>query len=237
MTCVNCARTIEIALRRKEGVKNVEVSFELGRVKVEFDEGKVSEEEIARTIEELGYRVLEEDSGKRDVYILIFSGISALAITFLMFYPIPYGLYVQFLLSTIVQVFGGWKFYRGSYSSLKNGVAGMDVLVSLGTTGAYAYSVLALLGVIPGTPFFETNTFLVTFVRGGRFIEERAKKRALRLLKSLLTAQHSEVSVIEDGNEVRKNVRELMKGEVIVCRPGDLIPIDGVVVKGRGYVS
>ncbi len=237
MTCVNCARTIEIALRRKEGVKNVEVSFELGRVKVEFDEGKVSEEEIARTIEELGYRVLEEDSGKRDVYILIFSGISALAITFLMFYPIPYGLYVQFLLSTIVQVFGGWKFYRGAYSSLKNGVAGMDVLVSLGTTGAYAYSVLALLGVIPGNPFFETNTFLVTFVRGGRFIEERAKKRALRLLKSLLTAQHSEVSVIEDGNEVRKNVRELVKGEVIVCRPGDLIPIDGVVVKGRGYVS
>ncbi len=237
MTCVNCARTIEIALKRKEGVRDVEVSFELGRVKVDFDENKVSEEDIARTIEELGYRVLEEEGGKAESYLLLFSGLSALLITALMFYPVPYGLYVQFLLSTLVQVFGGWKFYKGAYNSLRNGVAGMDVLVSLGTTGAYVYSLLTLLGFIPGSPFFETNTFLITFVRGGRFIEERAKKRALRLLKSMLTAQHSEVSVLEDGNEVRKNVRELMRGEVIVCRPGDLIPIDGVVVKGRGYVS
>ncbi|WP_457599787.1 heavy metal translocating P-type ATPase [Hydrogenivirga sp.] len=237
MTCVNCARTIEIALKKKEGVKGVEVSFELGRVKVEFDEDKVSEEDIARTIEELGYRVIEEEEGGKEAYILAFSGLSSLLIVALMLYPLPNSLYAQFLLSTLVQAIGGWKFYRGAYNSLKNGVAGMDVLVSLGTTGAYLYSLLTLLGFIPGAPFFETNAFLITFVRAGRFIEDRAKRRALKLLKRMLSSQHSEVVVLENGEEVRKNVRELRRGEVIICRPGDLIPIDGEVVRGRGYVS
>ncbi len=237
MTCVNCARTIEIALKRKEGVRNVEVSFELGRVKVEFDENTVSEEEIVRTIENLGYRVLEEEEGKRDIYILALSSISSIIILLLMFYQIPYGLYVQFALSTLVQIVGGWKFYTGAYNSLRNGVAGMDVLVALGTTGAYVYSLLTFFNILSGNPFFETNTFLITFIRGGRFIEERAKKRALKLLKELLSAQHSEVTVIEDGKEIKKNVREVFKGEIILCRTGDMILLDGVVIKGEAYVS
>ena len=237
MTCVNCARTIEIALKKKSGVKDVEVSFELGRVKVDFDSSKLSEEDIVRTIENLGYRVLEEESPRTDLYVLLFSGFSALAITLLMLYPVPGATYIQFFLSTLVQFLGGWKFYTGAYNSLKNGVAGMDVLVSLGTTGAYLYSLLALLNLVPGTPFFETNAFLITFVRAGRFIEERAKKRAVKLLKSLLSSQNSEVTVLEDGREVKKNVREVFKGEVVVCRGGDIVPLDGRVIRGHAYVS
>ncbi|MDQ7082338.1 MAG: cation transporter [Aquificota bacterium] len=122
MTCVNCARTIEIALKRKEGVKDVEVSFELGRVKVDFDRSRLSEEDIVRTIESLGYRVLEEESPRTDLYVLLFSGFSALAITLLMFYPVPKVTYFQFLLSTTVQFVGGWKFYSGAYNSLQERV-------------------------------------------------------------------------------------------------------------------
>ena len=237
MSCVNCARTIEIALKRKEGVKSVEVSFELGRVKVEFDEDKVGEEEIVRTIDSLGYRVVEEEESKKDALILLLSGASSLAIVLLMLYPVEGGLYIQLLLSTLVQIVGGWKFYRGAYSSLSKGVAGMDVLVSLGTSGAYLYSLLALLGFIKGSPFFETNALLITFVRGGRFIEEKAKRRATQLLRSMLSAQHSEVVVIEEGKEVNKNVREVSKGERVLYRSGDIVLLDGVVVKGSAYVS
>ena len=237
MTCVNCARTIEIALKRKEGIKDVEVSFELGRVKVEFNEDLLSEEEITRTIESLGYRVVEEEAGAKELYIVAFSGLSAVVITALMFIQVPYGVYVQFALSTLVQVFGGWKFYKGAYNSLKNGVAGMDVLVSLGTSGAYLYSILTLFRFIPGSPFFETNVFLITFISGGRLIENKAKKKALKLLKNLLSAQHTEAVVLENGQEIKKNVRELRKGEIVLCRTGDIVPVDGVVVKGEAYLS
>lgn len=237
MSCVNCARTIEIALKKKEGVKGVEVSFELGRVKVSFDERKISEEEIVRTIEDLGYRVVEDIDRRRDLYILLLSALSSLLITLLMFYQVPYGMAFQLLLSTFVQIVGGWKFYVGAYNSLRNGVAGMDVLVALGTSGAYLYSLFSFLGILGGYPFFETNAFLITFVRGGRFIEEKAKERATSLLKRLLSVQNSEVTVFENGREIRKNVREIFKGEVFLCRTGDMIPLDGVIVEGEGYVS
>ncbi len=237
MTCVNCARTIEIALRKREGVREVEVSFELGRVKVEFDENRLGEEEIVRLIEDLGYRVIEEDTDRKETYVLLFSALSSVLILSLMFYEVPQGILIQFLLSTAVQLFGGWKFYTGAYNTLRNRVAGMDVLVALGTTGAYLYSTLVLAGLLPGDPFFETNAFLITFVRGGRFIEEKTKRRALRLLKELLSSQHSEVTVLREGREEKRNVREVSKGEVILCRTGDMILLDGVVLEGRAYVS
>ncbi len=237
MSCVNCARTIEIALRRKEGVMDVEVSFELGRVRVDFDEGRISEEEIVKTIETLGYRVIEEEGNSKETAVLLISLTSALLITFLMFKPVPYGSYVQLLLSTLVQVVGGWKFYRGAIVSLLRGSAGMDVLVALGTTGSYLYSLLAFLRFIPGDPFFETNAYLISFVRTGRFIEERAKRRATALLRRMLGAQHSEVTVLEGGREVRKNVREVRRGEVVLLRGGDMILVDGKVIKGEAYVS
>lgn len=237
MTCVNCARTIDIALKKREGVKKVDVSFELGRVRIEFDESKISEEEITRVIEQLGYRVVEEQEGGGEMYILLLSGLSALLIMGLMFRPFEGSVYIQLALSTLVQALGGWTFYKGAYNSLRNGVAGMDVLVALGTTGAYLYSLLSLFGIIPGTPFFETNAFLITFVKAGRLIEDRAKRKALKLLKDMLTLQHSEVTVIENGEELKRNVRELRKGELILCRPGDMVPVDGVVIGGKGYVS
>ena len=235
MTCVNCARTISLVLKKKEGVKKVDVSFELGKVTVEYDDSKISKEEIVRTIETLGYRVVEEKS--HDTKVVLFSGFASLLILLSMALNIPYGTPFQLLLSTAVQLIGGWAFYRGAYKSLRNGVANMDVLVSLGTSGAYLYSLLAFLGVIPGSPFFETNALLITFVRGGRLIEERARRRTTSLLRRLMGAQHSEVTVIEEGREVRKPVREVRKGEVLLFRTGDMVLTDGRVLKGSALVS
>ena len=235
MTCVNCARTISLVLKKKEGVKKVDVSFELGKVTVEYDDSKISKEEIVRTIETLGYRVVEEKS--HDTKVVLFSGFASLLILLSMALNIPYGTPFQLLLSTAVQLIGGWAFYRGAYKSLRNGVANMDVLVSLGTSGAYLYSLLAFLGVIPGSPFFETNALLITFVRGGRLIEERARKRTTSLLRRLMGVQHSEVTVIEEGREVRKPVREVKKGEVLLFRTGDMVLTDGRVLKGSALVS
>ncbi len=236
MSCVNCARTIERTLTSADGVEEVEVSFELGRVTVSYDPAKISEDQIARLIENLGYRVIDE-RGRRDLLRLIVSLLSSALIVILILTSPPGGIYLQAVLSTLVQIFAGWKFYRGAYASLKNRVAGMDVLVSLGTTGAYLYSMLVLAGVLRGEPFFETNSLLITFVLAGRLIEEFAKKRSLKLLSGMLSVHKSEVTVLRDGKEEKVNVREVFKGDVILCRTGDMVPLDGVVVKGSAWVS
>ncbi|NPB07446.1 MAG: cadmium-translocating P-type ATPase [Aquificae bacterium] len=236
MSCVNCARTIEIALKRLRGVKEVRVSFELGRVEVEYDPGKVSEEEIAARIRDLGY-LPEEEKDKKEELLLGFSLLSSFLFLLLMIVRPPYGLEVQLLLSGLVQFTAGLKFYRGALYSLREGTAGMDVLVSLGTTGSYVYSLLAYLKLLPGTPFFETNVFLITFVRAGKYIEERAKERAIRGLKEFISSSYSRVRVLSEGREVEKEPREVVKGEKIVLRSGDEVLLDGKVLEGEAYVS
>ncbi len=236
MSCVNCARTIEIALKRLGGVKEVRVSFELGRVEVEYDPGKVSEEEIAARIRDLGY-LPEEEKDRKEELLLGFSLLSSFLFLLLMIVRPPYGLEVQLLLSGLVQFTAGLKFYRGALYSLREGTAGMDVLVSLGTTGSYVYSLLAYLKLLPGTPFFETNVFLITFVRAGKYIEERAKERAIRGLKEFISSSYSRVRVLSEGREVEKEPREVVKGEKIVLRSGDEVLLDGKVLEGEAYVS
>ena len=237
MSCVNCARTIEIALKNRDGVKNVEVSFELGRVKVEFDEETVSEDQLIRTIESLGYKVIHGEEESKDLIVLGFCFLGSLYFVLSMVLDPLADPLIQALVSIAVQIVGGFKFYKGAYSSLKNKVAGMDVLVALGTSGSLLYSLLAWAGLIEGDPFFETNVFLITFVRLGRFIEDRMKKKALAKLKALLSAQSSEVKVLEGEREVKKRAQEVSKGEKIVLRTGDTVLLDCKVIKGEVLVS
>ena len=236
MSCVNCARAIEINLKRTKGVKKVNVSFELGRLEVEFDESLISEEDIIRKVEELGYRISGEKKNYELLH-LIFSLISSGIILTSMFLSFPFKYELQLLISTLVQFTLGIKFYNGAYRSLKEKVAGMDVLISLGTTGAYLYSVLSYLKLIGGTPFFETNVFLITFVRLGRFIEEKAREKAVKGLKEFFSISNKKVKVLENGKEVERNIREVFKGDKVVYRSGEQILTDGKVEEGSGEVD
>ncbi len=236
MSCVNCARAIEITLRKTEGVKSVKVSFELGRVDVEYDEKIVSEEKIVNKIEELGYRVVKEKE-KRDEIALLLSLLASTFMFLTMLFPLPLKPELQLLVSTLIQFTVGLKFYTGAISTLRQGIAGMDVLVSLGTTGAYLYSVLSLFKLIPGYPMFETNVFLITFVRIGKYIEERARNKAVEGLREVLTLSFKKVKVLGEKGEVEKNVREVLRGERVVYRTGEQILLDGVVIEGEALVN
>jgi Cu2+-exporting ATPase/Cu+-exporting ATPase len=238
MTCVNCARAIEISLKNLKGISKVSVSFELGRVLVDYDPNFVSEEDIKRIIEDLGYRVVSVRSPKSfEKPILIFCVVSSLTIMVLMFIPFHQTLLFQLILATLVQGIGGYKFYRSAYHSLKAKVGNMDVLVSLGSTSAYFYSLLAWLKVLPGEPFFETSAFLITFVRIGKYLEERSKGKALALLKELYALQTSKVIVLTPKGEKEVLVRDLLPGDIILLKQGAIVPVDGKVLKGEVEVD
>lgn len=150
----------------------------------------------------------------------------------LMHFHQPYSLYIQAFLSLIVQIFGGLKFYKGAIVSLKTKTGNMDLLVSIGTTSALAYSFLSLFGVLPGDPFFETNAFLISFVRLGKYIEERTRSKALSLLKDLFALQTSKVRLLTPEGEVEANISEVFPGDILIVKTGDLVPVDSRVVEG-----
>ncbi|MCR8433650.1 MAG: cation-translocating P-type ATPase [Crenarchaeota archaeon] len=233
MTCVNCARAMEITLKRLKGIKKVEVSFPLGKVYVEFEEEFLGPEEIIKVIEESGYRVVEiEKKRTHERKILFLSFMVSIAIMVLMFFHHSYSLYIQASLSILIQIVGGLKFYKGAYIGLKSRIGNLDLLVALGTTSALFYSLLALFQVLPGDPFFETNAFLLSFVRLGKYIEEKTKGRALALLKELFALQTAKVRVLTSKGEREVPVSEVFPGDIILLKPGDLVPLDGEVEEG-----
>ncbi|MFN3567381.1 MAG: heavy metal translocating P-type ATPase [Caldimicrobium sp.] len=234
MTCVNCAKAIEISLKKLKGVNKVEVSFEVGRCFVEYNKDFLSLEEIIKVIESLGYRVVAQKV-KKDYQreILVFSFLSSVIIMLLMFWDHHQSLIFQAILSLSVQIIGGLKFYRGAYSGLKTRIGNMDLLVALGTTAALIYSLCSFFRLLPGEPFFETNAFLISFVRLGKYIEERTKRKSLHLLKELFSIQTSKVRLFLKGTEKEVSIEEVLPGDILIFKTGDLIPLDSEIVEGK----
>ncbi len=147
--------------------------------------------------------------------------------------------WVQFLLATPVQVVLGRPFYENSYKALvTNGRANMDVLIALGSTTAYAYSVAALSGAIAGSLYFDTAALILVFITLGNYLEARSKGRAGEALRRLLEMEADRATLIdEDGDEEEVPVDEVEVGDRMKVRPGEKIPTDGVVVDGRSAVD
>lgn len=232
MTCVNCAQAIKISLERIKGIEKVDVSFELGRVVVEFKEELISPEQIKSVIESLGYRVEEVKGRSKAPELLAFCWLLSLLIMALMLWHSRESLYLQAILSVAVQAVGGYSFYRSTLNALKAGVGNMDLLVALGSTSALIYSLLALGGILHGEPFFETSAFLITFVRTGKFLEEWVKSRALKSLRELFGLQAIKVRVLKGEKEELKSVQEVFVGDTIVLRAGDMVAVDCRLVEG-----
>jgi P-type Cu+ transporter len=237
MTCANCARAIELTLKKLHGVYDVKVSFELGRAWVEFNEELLSLENIKEAIESLGYTVEREEVKQYEAYILALCWLSGAVVMLSMFWHNPWSVYLQALLATLVQLVGGFKFYRSAYYSLKARTGNMDLLVALGSTSALLYSYLALFKLIPEEPLFETSLFLITFVRTGKFLEERAKRKATESLRRMFGLQSLRVKVLKEGKEEEKGVHEVFIGDEIVLRTGDMVSLDCRLVEGKVVVD
>ena len=149
--------------------------------------------------------------------------------------------YGGFLLATPVQFAVGWRFYRGTWDSVRNRMANMDVLIALGTTAAWAYSTIVTFvpGLFPGArlTYFEASAFIIALILLGKYMEELAKGRASDALRKLLDLQPRTATVVRDGKEAEIPIEQVRVDDVLLVRPGERIPVDGIVVAGDSSVD
>ena len=264
MTCAACAARIEKGLNRMEGVTSAAVNLATNSAVVEFHEGVLSIEDILEKIKKLGYKGIvqkerEDRANRREARIqhkkrqLAISVILSLPLFYTMLAHLPFDIglplprilmnpWFQLLLATPVQFYIGGPFYIGAYRALRNKSANMDVLVSLGTSAAYFYSLyeafktLAFPAYMPKL-YFETSALLITLVLVGKYFEALAKGRTTEAISKLLNLQAKEALVIRNGEEIKVPLDEVVIGDAVLVKPGEKIPVDGTVISGSSSVD
>ncbi len=145
--------------------------------------------------------------------------------------------YVLFAMATPVQFIAGWQFYRGSWAALKHRMGNMDLLIAIGTSAAYFYSVAATFFLMGQEVFYEIGALLIGFVLLGKLLEARAKGKTSDAIKKLMGLQPRTARVLRDGSELDIDVEEVVAGDIVVVRPGEKVPVDGIVTEGRSSVD
>ncbi|MGB9836860.1 MAG: heavy metal translocating P-type ATPase [Candidatus Saccharicenans sp.] len=266
MHCASCVSRIENGLLRQKGVVKATANLATSRVSVEFIPGEITEALIKKTIEDLGYQVVEELTPeteespldkqtvselltlKRKLWlggflaVLIFLGNMRELIPW-----VPGWLsnhYVLFAMTTIVQFYVGRDFLRRAWKALLHRATDMNTLVSVGTLSAYFYSTAVTFlpglfiraGVAPAI-YFDTSAVIIVLVLFGRYLEARAKRRTLASIQKLIHLQAKKATVIRQGQEIEVPVDQVEEGETVVVRPGEKIPVDGLVLEGQSSVD
>ncbi|HSJ57387.1 MAG TPA: heavy metal translocating P-type ATPase, partial [Anaerolineae bacterium] len=263
MTCANCAMAIERGLGRMDGVVDVNVNLASERASVQYLPGVTSLAAIQHTIRELGYDVIVPGEGEaaedveraareaeiRDQTRKFWVGVAFTLPLFLLSMGRDFGLlgmwahasWVNWLflaLATPVQFYVGWDYYVGGGKSLRAGSANMDVLVAMGSSAAYFYSLaVLLLPGLGGHVYFETSAAIITLIKLGKMLEARAKGRTSEAIKKLMGLRPKTARVVRDGQEVDVPIAAVMLGDVVLVRPGERLPVDGVVIEGHSAVD
>ena len=267
MTCANCVATVERALQKTEGVTEVSVNYATERATVRVEASAAGIDELAEAVERVGYGVVRADepdldnaeAEARDAELdkqtrLFWSGVLfagplfalSMARDFLWLGTWAQGPWVNWLmfaLATPVQFYVGWDYYVGSWKSLRNRSANMDVLVALGSSVAFAYSVLVAFALSIGSVgfgehvYFETAALIITLIKLGKLLEIRAKGETSKAVRELMSLRPDTARVLRDDEEREVPLDQVAVGDLVVVRPGERIPVDGVLLNGRSSVD
>ncbi|MBN2472216.1 MAG: copper-translocating P-type ATPase [Anaerolineae bacterium] len=261
MTCANCAFSVGRALKKVEGVLEAEANFANERAVVTLA-ANVPYEQLVSAVEKAGYGVVQAadqtnladaEQAAREAEVrhqerrLLVGAIFTIPL-FVLSMARDFGLLgmwahaawvngLFWALATPVQFYVGWDYYVGAYKALRNGSANMDVLVALGSTVAYLYSIPITLGLLPGHVYFETSAAIITLIVAGKLLEVRAKGRTSAAIKKLMGLRAKTARVVRDGAESDIPVEQVRAGDVVIVRPGEKIPVDGIVLEGHSAVD
>ncbi|MFP4347583.1 MAG: heavy metal translocating P-type ATPase [Desulfococcaceae bacterium] len=264
MTCANCAMNIERTLKKKvDGVLDASVNFASEHVSVDYLPNLTSPEAMAQAIEKAGFTAIlprEEgdetdpeaeareaeirDQTRKFIVGLIFGGVLfvlSMGRDFHLLGPWSYEPWVNWLflaLATPVQFYTGWDYYVGSYKNLRNRTANMDVLVAMGSSVAYFYSIgVILFPNIGDHVYFETAAVIITLIKLGKLLEARTKGRTGAAIRKLMDLTPPTAVVIRGDREEEVPLAEVEAGDLLVVRPGQAIPVDGKVIEGTSSVD
>jgi Cu+-exporting ATPase len=256
MTCATCEKTVGNALRSLNGVVEANVNLSSEKATVTYNSMAVSIADMKRAIEEAGYQYLgiegdeSEDleselritelNKKRNRFLVGFAvGLPLMALIYLPF-KFPFSMsYFMLIVSTPAFVYVSHPIFGGAYRSLKNKNLNMDVMYSLGIGVAFVSSLLGTFGILLSNEFlfYETAVLLASFLMLGRYLEARAKGKTSEAIKKLMGLQAKTAVVLRDGQETEVPIEDVLVGDVVIVKPGEKIPVDGVVLGGESYVD
>ncbi len=256
MTCASCVARVEEALSSVPGVVAANVNLASEKATVEYTEG-MELADLRRAVKEAGYELGSEAETLEDVTTaaqrelrgvrnrFIFAAILASSIMALMWVPSFGGKpYLLWALATPVQFWAGWRFYRGAWGALRHKTTDMNTLVAVGTSAAYFYSMVAVLspGLFAATEVelglhFDTSAMIITLILLGRFLETRARGQTSEAIKKLIGLNPKTALVIRNGEEREISVEDVQVGDLILVRPGERVPVDGIIREGYSSID
>jgi len=248
VTCASCVAKIERQLTRIPGVTSAAVNLATSQLQVKWLEGVVSVAHIRQSLSELNYPVKatvdtpdaaadRHAVNKAFIPVLIGFALSLPMVIAMVGDLLGWGwslpVWLQFALTTPIQVWLGARFYRGAYASLSHGSANMDVLVAMGTTAAYTYSIYLWLIADVMHVYFEASAVVITLVLLGKWLENRAKAMTSEAIRSLMRLQPSQARVWRGTELETTDVDQLKIGDEIQVQPGETVAVDGIIVTGE----
>ena len=261
MTCAACAVSVESYLKPLDGIQNIVVNYPNQSVAIEFDQEIIPIETIQKKLKEIGYEIITGEAKevqkafeeKEEVRLktlkskLIFAAVFSIPIFIMaMFFmgQIPYENWIMMVLSIPVLFWSGSEFFVIAWKKLQHFSSNMDTLVALSTGVAFTFSVFNTVypqyflsqGVMPHV-YFESAVVIITLILLGRYLEEKAKSKTSSAIKKLMGLKPKEVTVIRNGEEIVILIDEIVKGELIILKPGDKVPVDGKVKKGESFID
>ena len=251
MTCVSCANNIEKTLGKTDGIESAIINFAVEKITIEYNPKKIRLIDIQKKVSDIGFELIlkeQEDNEidedevkintikrKMQISLTISTIMMALMMINMFIIPIPGYLLITVILGFPV-IFGtGWHIHVGSFKALKNKSPNMDVLVSLGSLPPYLIGLAGFF--VPIQTFIEMATTIMTFHLLGKYLESRAKGRASQAIKKLLQMGAKSAKIIVNDREIEVPINDLQIGDVMVVRPGEKIPTDGVVIDGTSSVD
>lgn len=253
MHCASCSTLINRALSKTKGVTNANVNLTTNKATVTFDETEVTTDQLIEVIAKKGYganiptaqakqdTLYQEQKNYKKLLKQFYTGLAFSLPVFIlgMFFmnnPLPYQEIIMWILATPVQFIVAWPMYKSAFAALRSFSANMDTLIVMGTSAAYFYSVYVVLtgGM---HVYFEASAVLITIVVLGRVLEAKAKGKTSQAIKKLVGLQPKQALVIREGKEVIISVDEVVEKDIIIVKPGEKIPVDGIIVEGHSSID
>lgn len=264
MTCSACSSGLEKYLNKQDGIVQASVNLIMNNANIEYDDTKLTLEQVEKFVEKAGFESLGIDNFEKQekkksnqkyalialtvisIIILYISmaqmvGLPALPYLSMMEHPLNYAICL-FVLTTICITFG-WDIIKNGYKNLIHKTPNMDTLVMVGVLASYIYSIYGTIEIIQGhnmhvhSLYFESAAIVIFFIKIGRYIENKNKDKSKEALSQLMSITPNHASILRDGAEQVVTLDEIQKGDIVICKPGEKIAVDGEVVEGSTHIN